>query len=181
MDRRRKGEALPRLTSDEGASVLRSLLDRHPELVEEAEEIARAWIADVDGGAVADEVEQAVLDLEADELSGRAGRTREGYVEPTEAAWELLREALEPFLEEMKRHVAAALRDRLHGVVDRRLPRPDLLCPRARIPSGACVQRRRSSRPARARGTFGSATSLAWSSAWASGSPVCGPGPDRPV
>jgi hypothetical protein len=83
------GKVLPRLTSDEGASVQRSLLDRHPELVEEAEEIARARMADVNAGAVADEVEQAVLDLDADELGTRAGRTRWGYVEPTDAAWEL--------------------------------------------------------------------------------------------
>jgi hypothetical protein len=105
MDRRREGKVLPRLTSDEGADVLRCLLERHPDLVEEAEEIARARIADVDAGAVADEVEQAVLDLEADELDSRAGRTRDGYVEPTDAAWELLGEALDPFLEEMKRHI----------------------------------------------------------------------------
>ncbi len=66
MARGRKGKVLPRLTSDEGASVLRSLLDLHPELVGEAEEIARARIADVAAGAVADEVAQAVLDLDVD-------------------------------------------------------------------------------------------------------------------
>jgi hypothetical protein len=74
--RARKGKLLPRLTSDEGASVLRSLLDRHPELVEEAEENARAIVTDVDAGAVADEVEQAVLDLEVDELLPGIARRR---------------------------------------------------------------------------------------------------------
>jgi len=103
--RGRKGKLLPRLTPDEGAGVLRSLLDRHPELVAEAEDLARATVNDVDACGVAEDVEQAVLDLDVDELGTRAGRTRWGYVEPSEAAWELLDEALDRFLEEMKRHI----------------------------------------------------------------------------
>ena len=54
---------------------------------------------------MADEVEQAVLDLDVDELDTRAGPTRWGYVEPADAAEELLGEAVDPFLEEMKRHI----------------------------------------------------------------------------
>ena len=85
--------------------MLRSLLDRHPELVAEAEEIARATVTDVDADAVAEDVEQAVLALDLDDLDSRAGRHSWGYVEPTEAAGELLEEAADPFLEEMKRHI----------------------------------------------------------------------------
>ncbi|MGH7822517.1 MAG: hypothetical protein ACREQ9_22375, partial [Candidatus Binatia bacterium] len=88
--------------------MLRSLLDRHPELGAEAEEIARATLTDVDVDAVAENVEQAVLDLDLDDLNSRAGRHSWGYVEPTEAAWELLGEAIEPFLEEMNRHIELA-------------------------------------------------------------------------
>ena len=40
--RTRKARVLARLKPEEGAGVLRSLLERHPELVAEAEEIARA-------------------------------------------------------------------------------------------------------------------------------------------
>lgn len=85
--------------------MLHTLLERHPELVAEAEEIARATVTDVDADFVAADVEQAVLDLDNDELDTRAGRKSWGYVEPTEAAWELLEEALEPFLGEVKRHI----------------------------------------------------------------------------
>lgn len=83
--------------------MLRSLLERRPELTAEAEEIARATVTDVDADAVAEDVEEAVLDL--DDLNSRAGRHSWGYVEPTEAAWELLAEAVDPFLDEMKRHI----------------------------------------------------------------------------
>lgn len=85
--------------------MLRSILERHPELAAEAEEIAQATVTDVDGEAIAEEVEQAVLDLDLDDLNSRAGRHSWGYVEPTEAAWELLGEAIDPFLAEMKRHI----------------------------------------------------------------------------
>ncbi len=103
--RTRKGKVLARLKSEEGAGVLRSLLERHPELVAEAEAIAKATVTAVDADAVAEGVEQAVLGLDIDDLGTRAGRKSWGYVEPTEAAWELLGEAVDPFLEEMKRLV----------------------------------------------------------------------------
>lgn len=75
----------------ESAVVLRSLLERHPELVAEAGEIARATVSDVDAEAVAEQVERAVVDVDLDDLNSRAGRQSWGYVEPTEAAWELRR------------------------------------------------------------------------------------------
>jgi hypothetical protein len=103
--RAKKGKVLARLKPGESASVLRSLLERHPDLVAEAEAMASAAVTEVDADAVAEDVEQAVLDLDIDDLGTRAGRKSWGYVEPTEAAWELLGEAVDPFLEEMKRHV----------------------------------------------------------------------------
>jgi len=51
--RTRKGKLLARLTPAERAEVLRSLLERHPQLVAEAEDIARAAVTDVDAEAVA--------------------------------------------------------------------------------------------------------------------------------
>lgn len=103
--RTRKRKVLARLRGEEAADVLRTLLERHPELVAEAEEIARVTVTEVDADAIAADVEQAVLDLDNDDLDTRAGRKSWGYVEPTEAAWELLEEALEPFLADMKRHI----------------------------------------------------------------------------
>jgi hypothetical protein len=44
-------------------------------------------------------------------LNGRAGRHSWGYVEPCEAARELLEEGLEPFLNEMKRYLDLAFEE----------------------------------------------------------------------
>lgn len=40
-----------------------------------------------------------------DDLASRAGRHRGGYVEPTQAAWDLVEDAFEPFLVELRRLV----------------------------------------------------------------------------
>jgi hypothetical protein len=52
---------------------------------------------------VAAEVETAVDMLDLDDLNDRAGSHAQGYVEPTEAAWELVEDAVEPFLEDIRR------------------------------------------------------------------------------
>ena len=64
---------LDKLDGAEAASVLRKLLDRHGELRSEAETIARAMLAEISPLSVADEVEEALLQFDYDDLNGRAG------------------------------------------------------------------------------------------------------------
>lgn len=90
----RTRSALATLGAVELAGVLEQLLRSRPELRPEAELIAREQLAGADLNAVAEEVEGALRSLMSDELNGRAGRQRWGYVEPTEAAWELLEETV---------------------------------------------------------------------------------------
>lgn len=97
---------LPRLEPQEYSVVLSSLLGRHPTLEDEAEMIARAVVASVETGTVAEEVEQAVMSVDMEEMGAHSGRKSWGYVEPTDAAWELLERTLEPFLVQVKRLAA---------------------------------------------------------------------------
>jgi hypothetical protein len=103
------GSVLQGLSSEEAASVLKRLLERHPELQSEAKTLAVGVLSDVSFLAVADDVEAAVLQFDYDDLNARAGRHSWGYVEPTEAAWELLEEAVRPFIDDMKRFLKAGL------------------------------------------------------------------------
>ncbi len=113
--RDRKGESgaslLDKLNGAEAASVLRKLLDRHIELRAEAEAVARDMLAGISPFSVADEIENVLLQFDYDDLNGRAGRRSCGYVEPPEAAGELLEEALEPFVSDMKRRLEMGLED----------------------------------------------------------------------
>ena len=106
---KKKTALLDELQPGEAALVLRRLLAGHPELVGEAEEISRSTLGGVSFESIAGEVEDAVRQFDLDDLDGRAGRHSWGYTEPTEAAWELLEEALEPFVENMKRHLGLGL------------------------------------------------------------------------
>lgn len=54
-------------------------------------------------------VERAILDIDMEGLGARGGRTIGGFVEPAEAAWELLDEALQPFLDDLKRSIELGL------------------------------------------------------------------------
>ena len=105
----RSTSTLDRMGSHELAGVLRAVLTKHPELCAEAEQIAIDMIAVPSVEDVADEVHDAVTALGIESFHGRAGKHEWGYVEPTEAAWELLTEALEDVLADMKRRADLGL------------------------------------------------------------------------
>ena len=110
-DLKKKTALLDKLQPGEAALVLRRLLAGHPELLTEAEEISRSTLGEVSCESIASEVEDAIRQFDLDDLNGRAGRHSGGYTEPGEAAYELLGEALEPFVEDMKRHLGLGLEE----------------------------------------------------------------------
>lgn len=107
----KKAHALDNLKPEEAVAVLRVLLERHPDLAKEVEDLAGSVIGDVSIEDVADEVEDAVRALDLEDLNSRAGSTAYGYVEPSEAAWELVEEAVTPFLDDIKRRVESGRYD----------------------------------------------------------------------
>ncbi len=102
-----KQKTLDRLRGDEAAALLRVLLERHPNLATEVEDLAASVIGDVSIEDIADAVENDVRALDLEDLNSRAGSHAYGYVEPTQAAWDLVEEAVMPFVEDIKRGVEA--------------------------------------------------------------------------
>lgn len=109
-----KTPALDTLRVEEQAGVMELLLRSAPRLATDAERIARELLADTSVEAVAEEVEWGLRSRGADELQGRAGRQRYGYVEPTEAAWEILGQALDPHLKDVERLLRLRMRSAAH-------------------------------------------------------------------
>lgn len=101
--------ALECLKPDEAVAVLQRLLKVHPDLWSEAEEMARSLLHQVEFEDIAAEIEDEIRALDYDALNARAGRHEWGYVEPSEAAEEILEETVEPFLDDMKRHLELGL------------------------------------------------------------------------
>jgi hypothetical protein len=92
------------LTAAEKSDLLDQLLAASPKLRKQAEAYAVGRMSDEDQDAVAADVESALCGLDIEELNGRAGyRPGVGYVHPSEAADEILDEALQPFLDDLHR------------------------------------------------------------------------------
>jgi hypothetical protein len=105
----KKRSALAELDSAEKDAVLDELLRSQPALRTVAERLAREQLANAEHEAVAEGVESGLRSLSSDELNGRAGRQRWGYVEPTEAAWELLEETADSYEREVERLLALGM------------------------------------------------------------------------
>jgi hypothetical protein len=100
---------LERLKPEGAAAVLRHLLEVHPDLSSEAEAMARSLLHQVKYEEIAAEIEDEIRALDYEVLNARAGSHEWGYVEPAEAAMEILEETVEPFREDMKRHLELGL------------------------------------------------------------------------
>jgi hypothetical protein len=99
------------LTAEEKAEVLDHLAAATPSIALDAASYAWSRLAEIVIEDVATNVADALLALDQDDLANRAGRTRYGYVEPTEAAWQLLEGALEPWLDDIARRATLGLPD----------------------------------------------------------------------
>jgi hypothetical protein len=98
------------LTDREKAEILDTLTTKDATLAAYAAREGRSLLARVEVGNVADAVADALLGLDQEELSRHAGRTRYGYVEPTEAAWWLLEAAVQPWLDDIARRAGLGFR-----------------------------------------------------------------------
>lgn len=100
---------LNRLAPTEAQAVLRILLQKQPGLTREVEAIATEIVSSVFIEDVADDICIGVTNLDMDDLNSRAGRHSWGYVEPAEAAEELLEEAVAEQFNDMKRRIDLGL------------------------------------------------------------------------
>jgi len=105
----RAAAVLQRLAPAELAAVLKILLGRHPNLEGEVVEIGVQILSSPSFDEVSEGVYTALTAVGIDALSGRAGRCSGRYVEPSEAAWEILHEAMGDAIGDMRRRIELGL------------------------------------------------------------------------
>ena len=92
------------LDAAETKHLLATILDAHPELVAEAADLADAQLGDLTLEDVAEDVMFELGLLHVEDIWERSGAQLDGqYVEPIEAAWEVVEEAVAPFIEDLAR------------------------------------------------------------------------------
>ena len=91
------------LNPDDAYRVLMTLLRENPSFEEKIYQVATQILSDVDSDEIMEDVYYELESLDVEDLYNRSGKTRYGYVEPSEEAWEMIEEVIEPFIDEMKK------------------------------------------------------------------------------
>jgi len=103
--------ALDRLRPQEQAGLLPALLAAHPELAETLEALALARVRDVDADVIAGELEGRLNDLSLTAFAARAGKQPGYNVHETDAANEIVAEALADYEDDLWRAAGLDLPD----------------------------------------------------------------------
>ena len=95
---------LDEISADDAFAILRRLAKEDPKVANRIEQFAIEYLSGVDIEDIAAQVYFDLDSIEVEEVWDRSGRTRNGYVEPTEMACQMFEDALDPFIEEMKKY-----------------------------------------------------------------------------
>lgn len=96
-------KVLDSITGDDALAILKVLV-RDRRLAQEIERVAREHCSNVEMHVVAANVATELDSLDIEDVWDRSGNNRYGYVEPSEAAWEVFDEALRPFRDEVGKY-----------------------------------------------------------------------------
>ena len=102
---------IDQLSHADALSVLRTLADGDERIARRIAKIARDRLSDVDREEIADALYADLDALEVEEVWEQAGPKRHGYVEPTEAAYQMVERVLEPFLDELRKYQKLGMSD----------------------------------------------------------------------
>lgn len=97
------------LTIEQAQSILREATADNQKLAERVTQIALAQQTDENWEDIAFGLVEELEQLRAEEVWNRAGPSRDGYVDTSEAAEEMLEEALDVYLTEMKKYQALGM------------------------------------------------------------------------
>ena len=107
---------IAQVTPTDAIGILQALAASDEALAARIAEMALAHLQQVDIEDVAVTLYDELEALEVEEVWDRAGRTRHGYVEPSEAADQMIEAILAPFLEDLARYQNLGLRTQANRV-----------------------------------------------------------------
>ncbi|RLG15017.1 MAG: hypothetical protein DRN71_02330 [Candidatus Nanohalarchaeota archaeon] len=97
------------ISAGDAFSILKTLAEEDVKIAERIEQIAMEYLHGVDIEDVADEVFSDLDCINVEDVWDQSGSKRDGYVDPNDKAWEFFEEALEPFLEKIRRYLKLSM------------------------------------------------------------------------
>lgn len=104
MHKNIKGDLLDSINPSDALYVLKVLMNGDSILSDKVFQILMERVSEIESDEIALDVYYTLEQLEVEELWDRSGKTRYGYVDPSEEAWVMLEEVIEPFVSEMKKY-----------------------------------------------------------------------------
>ncbi|HJH31179.1 MAG TPA: hypothetical protein C5S50_03110 [Methanosarcinaceae archaeon] len=92
------------ISADDAYRILQILANENQTIAKQIEQIAVESLVSFEIEDIADDVYLDLNSLEVEDVWYNSGNTRYGYVDPTEYAWEMFEEALEPYMEDIKKY-----------------------------------------------------------------------------
>ncbi len=105
----KKKKVLDKISGHDALLILKALANEDRSIAKRIEQIALEYLRDIDVENVASQVYYALEGIEIEDLWEQSGSMRYGYVDPSERAWEMLEEALEPFTNELNKYLDLSL------------------------------------------------------------------------
>src|SRR5260370_8314055 len=99
-----RSRVLESLTGSDALSILKILADRDERLAREIDAVAGELLGEVNVADVAANVTDELESLDVDDIFDKSGARRDGYVDPGDAAFQMLEHTLAPFLQDIKRY-----------------------------------------------------------------------------
>ena len=100
-----------KLTPEQALEVVMRLIDKGSAIRDAVTTEARNVLSEIDVDKVADDVFFSLDSIDVQECWDRAGKSRDGYTSPDEAAFELIEERLQPFVDQGRRYQELAMTD----------------------------------------------------------------------
>lgn len=104
-------ELIGQLTADQALAVVRRLAERGGNVAKAVAAEAKELLADIDVEEVAEDVLLALDCLDVEEIWDQAGGSRYGYTSPDEAAAEIVEQAIDPNVDQIRRYRELGMAD----------------------------------------------------------------------
>ena len=99
-----KSSVLEELSPSQGLEILKRLANEDTNISKRVKMLALEYLSEIEPDEIADEVFFDLNGIEIEDVWKNSGRTRHGYIDPYELASDMFKEAVEPYLEEMRKY-----------------------------------------------------------------------------